>query len=355
MARKTYADIEKAVDVSDVIEKAESKWRDKQTNRNKFAKFLDRFLKYSIPVIALILYAQSAPHTADIANRITKHFGVFAPAGFELLIFVLAASIDRGLKRNGIKAFLRSAIVLTAFLNIGGGMISVIESSTGAIADLSIQEILMRFVHMPFVDQFLFIIVIPLGIFVVLSAKLLAEISVGFVTGEIQINNVSDDIDLKWMQERLGIIRTALYLEASRKGMPPALSQSWSEKKANALCGYEDEPQNDAISNVPESPYPVPSNTAFAISSMGFYPEIKQTQVMGKAEQLGNGIGLPKNKRLSREEVIEWFDQNEEAVAKIFKKSLKKRARSKWIARAMGYDPESAYKTVERALDDRLK
>ena len=249
MARMTRKGIENLINTPDVIEKAEMNWRDAQANRNKFAKWLDRFIKFALPVVAIVFYLQSAPHTAGMANRLTTGFGLTAPIGFEFMIFLLSVAMSRGLKKEGLKLFYWVAVVLTATLTIGGGVFSILESSGNEMVSMSINDIFDAFVTLPFLNQFLLVFVIPYGIFVTLSAKIIAELGISIVTGGLNLNKAENDIELKWLEVRFEEYKNALYLAATKAGVAQKTALKWATEKAQSLT--ENVNINSSIPSIP--------------------------------------------------------------------------------------------------------
>ena len=271
MARTRYKDIEQLINTPEVIEDAESQWRNKQANRNKFAKWLDWFIKIALPIVAIVFYLQSAPHTAGMANRLTRGFGLTAPVGFEFMIFLLSVAMDRGLRKDGLKVFYVVAIVLTATLTIGGSIFSVMETAGNEMVEKSFTEILDTFFTLPFINQFLLIFVIPYGIFVTLSAKIIAELGIGVVTGDIQLNKSDDNIELKWTNAQTDVYKNALYLAATKAGVSPKLAAKWATNKAISLT--------DSV-NTEDEIKPINSDatvTRHVIPEMGFATQMRFT------------------------------------------------------------------------------
>lgn len=349
MARRTYSDIEQLIDTPSVIDNAESKWRDKQLNKNRFAKFLDRFIKLALPVIAFVFFIQTAPHTASMANRITKGAGVIAPVGFEFFIFIISVAIDRGLNKDGLKFFYYVVISLTAVLTIGGGFFSVLEQSGQTeYATMSAGEIVNTFSSMPFIDQFLLLFVVPYSIFATLSAKVLAEISLGIVLGEITLNSVGEDIELRWLEARFSIYKNALYIEATKHGMPMSLSERWATRKSVSLTNIV---ESDSSRTSPEQSTKSSSPSAINASppELGFVTTMNLQNLAGRGlDNTGQSIN-GQSLKMSKAIAIIWAEKNQDQIEAIRERGLTKRQTAQVIAVEMGFDAMS-YKTVERYI-----
>lgn len=341
MPRITRKDIEQLVNTAEVIDRAEYEWREKQSNKNKYAKWLDTFIVWALPVVSIVFYMQSAPHTASMANRITPNFGFALPLGFEFFIFLLSVSMTRGLDKAGVTKIYWGAIALTASLTIGGGVFSILENSGAEMATLSAGQIIETFLTLPFISQFLLLFVIPYGVFVTMSAKYIAELCVGIAMRDIKFNKAKTDIEIKWAEVQAEIYQNALFIAATKLGVAPKTALKWAKEKALSLTEFPSGTVSGQSETVQQS-----GNISTSPQEMGFVTALTHNTLTGRTlDSPGNGQSI----KLTQKAAKEWARDNQDIIAEIVSEGMTKRETAMKIAVTMGYD-SSSYKTIERSI-----
>src|SRR5258708_16433690 len=89
-------------DVETIYRQERQRWLREEAPRRSLRDFITATVPYWIVLVALVLYALSAPHTASVFDKLTPGWGWIAPVGVEFGL--LYAAFRRRLARHTLEA-----------------------------------------------------------------------------------------------------------------------------------------------------------------------------------------------------------------------------------------------------------
>jgi hypothetical protein len=171
------------VDVAQVHREERARWIKEEAPRRSFADIFGTITPYFIVVVAVVVYALSAPHTAGVMDFLSPGVGWLAPVGVELSIFYLAfegkrrslklvPDKDGRLKPGTLPVLLAALRILMFFVafatNFTGALNTVVHQA--GINDVSGTELLARFGTLPVTVQAALVMVLVMAVIIPIVA-----------------------------------------------------------------------------------------------------------------------------------------------------------------------------------------
>lgn len=234
MTQLTKKDLSLKINIGEIEESARAKWDKQQTRRRNISQWLVRLLPPALIVMLLVFYMLSAPHTAELLDRITPGMGRVAPIGFELGVLIVAALREAGWKnaewRKDITRWILYCLLgISICINVAGGFIAVIASSLPeGVMTSNIETLLGQFPVLPAVSQIVLILVLPLGVIISIMVKFAGEAVVKFSLNKITLT-AQTDADL-WLKDRRKALQQGLYEAAIKLGAGAVTAGDWSQQ-----------------------------------------------------------------------------------------------------------------------------
>lgn len=226
MAQVTHQDLNQLINIPEIEDESRQKWERAQRRRRGLSQWIVRLLPLSLLVMLAVFYALSAPHTAELLNKITPGVGWIAPIGFELGVLLVAALREAGWTNRMTKWILIGLLGMSIVINVAGGFVSVVSTSGVDIQQDTAGQLLARFSTLPASAQAVLLLVIPLGILIPIMGKFAGEAVVKFSLNKIELTQENDED--RWLKERRKVLYQALYNAAVRAGAGAATSGNWA-------------------------------------------------------------------------------------------------------------------------------
>lgn len=158
------------INIKAVSQQARQDWISRNRKRAGLRERINNSVPFWLIIVAAVLFALSAPHTAEMFNQLTPGLGRLAPAGFEFGL--LYAAFQRRRSHSTAKASAGFSIALleallfivTIIANGAGSFVGVAKSA--GLDTYSAEAILSGFRALPVTAQVGFLLV-PLAAFIV--------------------------------------------------------------------------------------------------------------------------------------------------------------------------------------------
>lgn len=224
------------LDIEAIASRRKMEWQRLQRRKHfSLMKSIEQSVPWWLFIIAGVMFALSAPHTASVFNRLTPGWGWLAPLGVEFgLLYAAFRRKQVRIRKEKVPRPLWAFEILmftTAIIVNGAGALAAVVSA-GNIDTMSLDGIARGFTAMPITVQ-TSLLLVPFAAFII-------PIGTG-VTGEglaqliLDRQKVDDQLDLAWRDVARAEIYQALFAEYTRRGLD-ALS---AKREASALsAGY---------------------------------------------------------------------------------------------------------------------
>lgn len=341
MPQVTLSDLSKWVDLQDIQDTARNTFEAQQRRRRNLNAWLVMLLPWFQLVSFIVFYALSAPHTVYLMERITPVWGKLAPVGLELGVVFVAAMRHKNWRGALTFSILWSLVLVSVIINIGGGFIAVVHSSTdNTMLTATLVEIIARFATLPAEYQVLFPLVVIVGTLIPIMGKFSGEAVIKLTSGEIKLEVIT--LEDLWEKEQFAYIKSALMRFALSKGAGAKTSGSWAQRIAEEMLNDADGILQ-AVAGLSRDMSPVP-NFPKVPTEMGFgayAPPQKDNQNNQDTRTTGT--------TLTTRMVERWIDDNPERVQMFIAQPGARRVISRAISEEIAGHP-AGYKTVERTL-----
>src|SRR5260221_7322728 len=185
------------------------------------------------PLVALVLYGLSAPHTASVFDKLTPGWGWIAPIGVEFGL--LYAAFRRRLGRDTMEQTawtlwaLEILLFVTAMLVNGTGAFASVIAST-KLDSLSFSAIIERFSDFPATSQAA-LIMAGLAAFIIPIGALVA--GEGLAALALERHGGADFRESRWREGEFTLIYRAVFVRYLQSGLPDreAKNRALSEVK----------------------------------------------------------------------------------------------------------------------------
>lgn len=341
MPQVTLRELSEWVDIQEIQDTARATFEAQQRRRRNLNSWLVVLLPWFQVVSFIVFYLLSAPHTVYLMERITPNWGKFAPIGLEFGVVFVAAMRHKGWRGSLTFGILWALVVVNVIINIGGGFIAVVHSSSdGTMSSATMLEIISRFVTLPAEYQVLFPLVVIVGVLVPIMGKFSGEAVIKLTSGEIKLEVIT--LDDLWAKEQFGYVKSALMRFALKKGAGAKTSGSWAQRIAEEMLDGMDEAvnivsgQSRDMSHVPEFPRVQPE--------MGFGAYVQAQKDVQNSEDTGTRGTVMRAALVSQ-----WIKDNPDTLRQMLSQPGARRNVSRAISREIAGN-EAGYKTVERVL-----
>lgn len=235
MSRITSKDLRREIIASDVANKAEDAYRQRQVKRQSYAESLTAFVPILWSFVWIASLALSAPHTIALFDLISQDLSfimlgvrldvpvLLAPLAVEVAIGVLAAMREYGIKRGDFLALIIALMVVSIGVNIIGGANTLLNAPLdGFAADwIRISWLVLSFIA---------------GVSISFVSFYAGTILMQFAKGEIKLEANFDD----WYGiNKYDAIRIALYEAALALGAGSATADKYARETAYRFCKRE--------------------------------------------------------------------------------------------------------------------
>jgi hypothetical protein len=234
MAQITAKDLSTLISIGDVEETARQNWERTQRRRRGISQWLVRSLPVALMIMLIVFYALSAPHTAELLNKITPGVGWLAPVGFELGVLIVAALREAGWRspnwRTDLTRWILYLLLLMSIaINVAGGFVSVVSVSLDTdIQGNTLQAMLSLFPELPATAQIVLMLVIPMGVLIPIMGKFAGEAVIKFSLNKISLSTENDED--RWLKDRRKLLQQALYAAAVKLGAGAVTAGDWSQR-----------------------------------------------------------------------------------------------------------------------------
>jgi hypothetical protein len=223
------------IDLEKLYREEQRRWMRDEAPRRTFRDILTGSVPYWIVLVALVLYGLSAPHTAEVFDKLTPGWGFIAPVGVEFGL--LYAAFRRRLAKSEKEPLpwtlwaLEILLFLTAMLvNGAGAFSSVIEAIN--LKTLSFAAIIEQFGNLPATSQAALVMAV-LSAFIIPIGALVAGDGLAALALERRTN--SDAKEQAWQEVEFTVIYRALYGRYLRLGIAQNEAR---QKAAGEVRGY---------------------------------------------------------------------------------------------------------------------
>lgn len=341
MPQITLSDLSKWVDLQDIQDTARTTFEAQQRRRRNLNAWLVMLLPWFQLVSFVVFYSLSAPHTVYLMERITPTWGKLAPIGLELGVVFVAAMRHKNWRGFLTFSILWSLVLVSVIINIGGGFIAVVHSSSDStMATATMVEIISRFATLPAEYQVLFPLVVIVGTLIPIMGKFSGEAVIKLTSGEIKLEVVT--LEDLWEKEQFGYIKSALMRFALKKGAGAKTSGSWAQRIAEEMLGDAD----DAVNAV--------SGQVRDMSRAGSFPKVQPEMGFGGMTQARmdnqNSEDTGTRGTVMRAALVsQWIKDNPDTLRQMLSQPGARRNVSRAISREIAGN-DAGYKTVERVL-----
>lgn len=232
MARITLAELGLLISTGDIEEEARKKWDKQEKARRGLSQVVVSLMPLLVLVMMAVFYLLSAPHTAELLDKITPGYGWVAPIGFELGVLIVSALRELGWKhadwrRDPSRFILGLLMFISITINVFGGFIAIVTKDS-ALKLSTVQDLLGALPTLPATSQILLIgLVIPIGIVIPIMAWYSGETLIKLALGRIQLS--AENGEDRWLKDRRKILQQALFTEAIKHGAGQATAGQWSQ------------------------------------------------------------------------------------------------------------------------------
>lgn len=222
-----------SVDIAKVRDEARRKWQHEQKRQIPFLKKIEGSVQWWLIIIAAVMFALSAPHTASVFNQITPGFGWLAPLGVEFGLLYAAFQHRHASARGEHVTLLLIAFEILLFIvaiivNGVGALQAVIANST--IKEMSFTGVFEDFSKLQIGIQ-LGLLIVPLAAIVIPIGTAIA----GFgLAGLIVEHNAEPKHDDAWEAVKAKYEFEALRDAAIQAGDTPRRAAQWARDIAQS-------------------------------------------------------------------------------------------------------------------------
>lgn len=233
-----------SVDIAKVRDDARRKWKREHKRDIPFLKKIEGSVQWWLIIIAAVMFALSAPHTASVFNQITPGFGWLAPLGVEFGLLYAAFQHRHAAARNERVSWLVWALevllfVVAIIVNGVGALQAVISNTT--IHELSIAKVFASLGDLKIGEQ-VALSIVPLAALVIPVGTAMAGLG---LAGLIVEHNTAPKRDDEWEAVKAQYEFEALRDAAIQAGDTPRHAAQWARAIAqSALEGGVHTPYN---------------------------------------------------------------------------------------------------------------
>lgn len=227
------------LDMETIYREERSRWFKEDAPRRSFRDVVATSVPYWIVIVALVLFALSAPHTAAIFDMLTPGWGFIAPIGVEFGL--LYAAFRRRLARSSAYRLpwtllaLEVLLFLTAILvNGAGSFVAVVEATD--LDTLSFAAIIEGFGSIPATSQAA-LVMAALSAFIIPIGTLVAGDGLANLT--LEQREQHDYRQIKWQEVEFTIIYRAVFVRYLQQSLPEkeARKRAMAEVKGYLSAG----------------------------------------------------------------------------------------------------------------------
>lgn len=207
------------IDMEAIYRAERQRWLKEEAPRKSARDVIAQSVPYWIVLVALVLYALSAPHTASVFDKLTPNWGWIAPIGVEFGL--LYSSFHRRLARHAKENVpwtlwaLEILLFLTAMLvNGAGAFTSVIDATQ--LSALSFTAIAETFGNLPATSQAA-LVMAALSAFIIPIGALVA--GDGLATLALERRSGGDFREERWQEVQYTVIYRAVFVRYLQQGM----------------------------------------------------------------------------------------------------------------------------------------
>lgn len=252
------------LDIEAIRTQAKQRWLKENRKTYSFLDLVERSVPWWLVLIAGVLYALSAPHTAAVFGQLTPVFGWFAPLAVEFGLLYAAFRRKRS-KQTGDKMplailFLEVLLFVTAILVNGAGSFQAVVTIVG-LRDLPLAEIFARFATFPGTTQ-IALVLVPLAAFIIpIGTGVAGE---GLAALVFERDRSRDLLEAEWKEAEREVVRRALYAELIRR-MPLVDARRQAEAMS---AGMSASTRRTDMDDRPSEIRLIPERTSRAASKM---------------------------------------------------------------------------------------
>lgn len=224
------------LDVEAIANRRKMDWmRAERRKHFSLMKSIEQSVPWWLFIIAGVMFALSAPHTASVFDRLTPGWGWLAPLGVEFgLLYAAFRRKQVRIKREKAPRslwVLEVLLFVTAVIVNGAGSLAAAVNTTN-IDTMSLATIIRDFGTMPITVQ-TSLLLVPFAAFIIpIGTGVTGE---GLATLILERQAVDDQLELAWRDVSRAELYQALFAEYTRRGIDPLSAK----REASALsAGY---------------------------------------------------------------------------------------------------------------------
>lgn len=269
---------------------AKANWKASQQKQKGTLALIEASIPYWVILLAVGLLVLSAPHTAEIFNRLSPWAGVFAPLVIEfgLLFTALRRKYDRAAKVSTSKTFqiLEGLCFVSAMIVNAAGAFVWVASGAG-LEKLPLGEMVSQWSTLPALSQVSLILVVFNALMIPIGTVVAGEAVAALI---FERSHGNDELETAWKAVELEQIYRTIFQQLISEGLTPSRAQ----KKAASLA---------------RSTLQVVKQTSSASSSSSDFSSLNQT---GQADSY---VSIPEMVLLLRENP-DWLNLSERQLAR---------------------------------------
>src|SRR6185295_16551304 len=204
------------------------RWLREEAPRRSFRDILTGSVPYWIILVAFVLYALSAPHTAGVFDKLTPGWGFIAPVGVEFGL--LYAAFRRRLAKSEKEPLpwtlwaLEVLLFLTAMLVNGAGAFSSVIAAV-KLESLSFSSIVEQFGNLPATSQAALVMALLSAFIIPIGAPVAGD---GLAALALERRTSSNAKEQAWEEVAFTVVYRALYGRYLKQG----IAQNEARQKA---------------------------------------------------------------------------------------------------------------------------
>ncbi len=211
-----------------------ARWLAEQRRKVHFLDRVERSVPWWLVVIAMTLFALSAPHTAATFSRITPVLGVAAPLLVEFGLLYAAFRRKQCTQRHepvpGIVWGLEILLFITAIIVNGAGAFTAVVTSVG-VADLSFSQMLNTFTTLPAPSQVALILVPIAALIIPIGTAVAGE---GLAALILERRQVQDTTETQWAEVAPRLLYVAFFDALIAQGVTPGKAKQLAAQYADS-------------------------------------------------------------------------------------------------------------------------
>lgn len=229
---------EPEIDIPAIREDAKARWKQQYQSGESLLERIESSVPLWLIIVALVMFALSAPHTAETFGRLTPVFGYLAPFAVEFGLlygaFRRKRSQQKGQRAPKTIYILEGLLFITAIIVNGAGSLAAVVPAVG-VQDMSFDSIIGRYGTFPITTQVALLLIPVAALIIPIGTSVCGE---GVATLISEWNKSKQDVEHEWQKVEFNILREAFFEAYLQEGLRPSDARRLA---ANIAAGFIDQ------------------------------------------------------------------------------------------------------------------